>query len=576
MAIHTKVGILTHVPGSSASVTPGLIDGIYADFLTKEYDFMDDPRMFPQDAWFTNDPWVYTNHATGDWEDIATTYRAWRDEYNKEANEYWLQRSVRTPFQYKNFVKDPSGGAGLNPLEWIRVVWPAPNGDFNIPYPNPKWSDGYSYSNSSRPLVHNMTRITLPLEDMAWQAARADGLSDILEKQTWVRDNQAAVDAKYNEWYAADGNLHQVSDFLSFIRSSEGLELAHIYSIGTYYTGVGILERSGAGGNEYRNTNMLISFFKDLDNLGTAQFYEKNSMLEVLSAVYGREFTQADVEAKLLALETYMISKNMTWRDASEINHQISHFWWISEDGTSNWDNYSNQAQSELQALYEATTRWIEPDTMSGRSSKYRANRDAFFKAMNELALGTPLSSQNPPLTEEEFATMRADFLNFDFLENSPNPWNDEAYRFAWGDGINPVEGAQNVNIHQAFGYDYGQGTMTNHPSGTMPFEVLQGVTVINQLPAISNESLLPVTGNPGDVVLDTNNGDMFAWDPQNQQWSKGFYARFIEPFAERLRSVRDAKLKAKNELSLAIRPFLFAEFYIPAFSLGSSNVIVK
>ena len=56
MAIHTKVGILSQIPGASASVTPGLIDGLYADFLTKEFDFLDDSLMYPQDEWFTADP----------------------------------------------------------------------------------------------------------------------------------------------------------------------------------------------------------------------------------------------------------------------------------------------------------------------------------------------------------------------------------------------------------------------------------------------------------------------------------------------------------------------------------------
>jgi len=193
---------------------------------------------------------------------------------------------------------------------------------------------------------------------------------------------------------------------------------------------------------------------------------------------------------------------------------------------------------------------------------------------MNELALGTPLSSQNPPLTEEDFAAKRAAYLDHDFLDNSPNPWNDEVYRFAWGDGINPVPGADNRTIHGYISGDWGQNSMTNHPLGTMPFEVLSNVDKLNVLPAVTNSSLLPATGNPGDIVR--VDGDFWAWDPQNQEWSLGFYNRFIGTFDYTIRAIRDAKLKAKNELALAMRPFMFAEFHIPAFALSTSGEVVK
>ena len=494
MAIHTKVGILTHVPGSSASVTPGLIDGLYADFLSKEFDFLDDSRMYPQDAWFTNDPWEYTNHHTGDWEDLATTYRAWRDYYFKESNEYWLKRSVRTPFQYENFVMDPSGGSS-NPLEVIRLVYPAPNGDFNIPYPNPKWSDGYSYHNSSYPLRHNMTRLTLPLSDMAWQTARASGSEDMLESQEWVRDNQAAIDTKQAE-----------------ISNIEAQKLIAVDALATKHAELqGLIDNSADQG--------LI------------------------------DIAQGEVDS---------------------LNSQISTF-----------DSSTAVANDELNTLYN-NSQWVKPNTRSTRNEKYRANRDVFFKAMNELALGGSLSTMSwydgqnmvQGITEEEFASMRADFLNFNFLDNSPNPWSDEVYRFAWGDGVNPVEGGYNVTIQASIHGEWGQNTMTNHPLGTMPFEVLPNVTKINRLPAATSISLLPAVGNPGDVIR--IDGDEYAWDPQNQEWSTGFYARFIGSFDDRMRSIRDAKLKAKNELALAMRPHLFAALHIPSFCLSTSGVIEK
>ena len=492
MAIHTKVGILTHVPGSSASVTPGLIDGLYADFLTKDFDFLDDIRYYPQDAWFTNDPWEYTNHATGDWEDLATIYRGWRDEYNKESNEYWLKRSVRAPFQYKNFVKDTSGYD--NPIEYIRLVYPAPNGEFNLPYPNPKWSDGYSYHNSSYPLRHNMTRMTLPLIDLTFGASYASGISDVLEPSSYVRDNQAAINAKQVE--------------------VDSLTISSQQAIDAYY----------AKSDEVQN---LINSGADQSLIDAAQ-------------------------AELDILDT----SNLLIKDQK------------------------NTALAELQTLQDAS-QWVRPDTMSQRNTDYRANRDLYFKLMNEIAISGNRSESltQMSLTEEDFVIIKDKFLNHDFSVDNPNPWNDERFSFVWGDGQNPVEGAQNGTIHNGWlaGSD-GNNTMTNHPLGTLPSEVLPGVTSINWLPAVLNTSLLPAIGNPGDVIkvindLQNNDDDSFvAWDPQNAEWSSGFYYRFLDVFISRMDHILYAKLKAKNEMALAMKPFLFAAFHIPSLSLTTSD----
>jgi hypothetical protein len=519
MAIHTKVGILTQVPGSSELVTPGLINGLYADFLTKEFDFLDDSRMYPQDAWFTNNPLEYTNNATGDWEDIATNYRAWRDEYTKEENEYWLTRSIRAPFQYKNFVKDPSGTGNLNPLEWIRLVYPAPNGDFNMPYPNPKWSDGYSYSNSSYPLRHNMTRVTLPLSAMAWQSFRSSGGEDILENQSWVRDNQASIDAVQVSIDLINNEANAIKD----LRDPNYLLLEPMW-------------------NELQS---LINSGAD-QTLIDAKQTEYNA-IAALENSYG---------AQMDAIYAGSLTNGVSLGD------------------------FKNQIGD-----LENNSQFIKPNTAYNRIEKFRSNRDQLLKVMNDLALGIPLSeiyvnsndgsSMIQGLTEEDLATMKADFLDFNFADNTPNPWNDEVFRFAWGDGINPVDGASNGTIHTPINGDWGQNAMTNHPLGTMPFEVLPGVTKINRLPAVANASLLPTVGNPGDVIR-VLSGDEYAWDPQNQEWSVGFYTRFLGTFEERMSSIRDAKCKAKNELALAMKPFTFAGLHIPSFCLSTSNEIVK
>jgi hypothetical protein len=402
MAIHTKVGILSQIPGASASVTPGLIDGLYADFLTKEFDFLDDSLMYPQDEWFTADPMTYIG--SGDWEDVGTNYRQWRDNRYYREKDYWLQRQYRIHINPSNFVQDPASysnnGNGSNAFEFIRLVYPAPNLEFNIPYPNPRGSENYSFYNSSRPLKHLNIRLTLPLIDMASKLGFASGSEDCLENQSWV-DGQA-------------------------------------------------------------------------------------------------------------------------------------------------------------------------PDTMSMRNSKHRQTKEQLFQILGDVETGATLFED----VESDIAAKREEILNFDYEANNPNPWSDERYRFMWGDGVNPVEGAQNTTIHQLNGGE-GNSYLTNHPLGTMPFEVLPGVTMSNILPSISQISKAPAVGNPGDIII-LSDGTRYAWDPQNQEWSTGFYYRFLHVFMNRMDSIRDAKLKAVEELSFACRPFTFAALHIPAFSLSANGEVVK
>ena len=217
--------------------------------------------------------------------------------------------------------------------------------------------------------------------------------------------------------------------------------------------------------------------------------------------------------------------------------------------------------------------------SMEFLNTEFRTNRDAYLKTMDALALGTPLSEQSgmvlgvfkDSLTEEDLVAMRQAYLDFDAGETNPNPWSDERFRFAWGDGQNPVEGLPNATIHNMIGTGgYGANDLTNHPLGTMPFEVLPGVTSLNRLPAVSNISLLGATGSAGDIVM--VDGEDFAWDPQNGEWSRGFYLRFLSPFTTHLQMTVDAKLKAVNENILATSPFLYAGIYAPIGSIHSKS----
>jgi hypothetical protein len=481
MAINERVGILTHVPGESR-VTPGLIGGIYVDYLTKELDFLDDLRVSPSIESMNS-----SYHAGGD-NDIL--YREWRNQrFTMEVN-YWNARKNREPFTYQNFVIDPSAD-GSNAFEWIRTVTPSPNGDFNVPYPNPVGSTQSSFYNSERPLKHLYLRVDLPVEDMAFSCAYTSGCNYWLESTSQVRDNQAAIDAKQVE--------------IDTVLATR-LPIGEAYNL--KWNELQGLINSGAD-------QALIDIAQSEADLLNSQYHTFDTQLEILNQDF------ADLE------------------------------------------NASN---------------WVTPNTMEKMNTDFRANRDAYEKAMKELALGTPLSEQGgmvfgvykDSLTEEDLAAMRQAYLDFDSAETNPNPWSDERFRFAWGDGQNPVEGAPNDTIHNMVGIGEGANDLTNHPLGTMPFEVLPGVTSLNRLPAVSSISLLGATGSAGDIVM--VDGDDFAWDPQNEEWSRGFYRRFLSPFTTRLQQIVDAKLKAVNENILATRPFLFAGIYTPIGNIISNT----
>ena len=505
MAIHTKVGILSQIPGASASVTPGLIDGLYADFLTKEFDFLDDSLMYPQDEWFTADPMTYIG--TNSWEDLETTYWQWRDNRNSPEVNYWNSRRTRVPFVYQNFVQDPASysnnGNGSSSIEFIRLVYPSPSGEFNIPYPNPRGSEHHPRYNPSKPLKHNMTRISLPLEDLYYAYAYQTGMVECLYPY-FIKDNQAAIDAKQAERDAITAEWIPVDELVST--------------------------------KEQEKQNLIDS--------GADQ-----SLIDSLAAELAILYAQQDAFAEA-----------------------------------------RSSVDAELSSLNEASQNIYNP---LNKFTPHRANRDELFKELNEMAIarerGVSKKWDNTlglwrDYTEEELARieyLRTDHLSFDYSLENPNPFSDEIYRFAWGDGVNP-NGGGNFTIHSvSSGDNINLSTLTNHPEGTMPFEVLQGVYKLNVLPAAKSISLLPATGMAGDIikVYDGMNDGYpqyidYAWDPQNQEWSTGFYYRFLGPILNNAST--DAKTFRKSELILAMNPFTFAALHIPTFSLSTNGKIVK
>ena len=241
MAVNEKVGILTHVPGQEKP-NPGLIGGIYGDYLTKELDFLDDSRNYPLASDFTSSAAYWfgfstdPNYPGGDWEDLATNYRAWRDAYNKSQNEYWLYREFRT----RNFI--PFESIEVDPMPWknlwngsnamdrIRRVVPSPvDGSFNYPYPEyPGAGDHYSYANNRRALYHRYRRHHLAtFSDMAIAASYQSG-------DAWIVDQNTPVATNIDTAYDFGTGFNSDANTLKIFRMNTGKILVAGHSLITF------------------------------------------------------------------------------------------------------------------------------------------------------------------------------------------------------------------------------------------------------------------------------------------------------------------------------------------------------
>ena len=86
---------------------------------------------------------------------------------------------------------------------------------------------------------------------------------------------------------------------------------------------------------------------------------------------------------------------------------------------------------------------------------------------------------------------------------------------------------------------------------------------------SVSNVGDLPVTGQPGDVIqVGTLNSSVgYAWNPGSNSWSTSFFDSMADVFAE-IRTLRDAAIKAKNEMVLAMKPFTWSNNYMLLHSI--------
>ena len=100
--------------------------------------------------------------------------------------------------------------------------------------------------------------------------------------------------------------------------------------------------------------------------------------------------------------------------------------------------------------------------------------------------------------------------------------------------------------------------------------QILSDVDDFNYLPAVDYASAIPLTGSSGNLVLAGTPSSYtgYAWDPISQSWSTDFYEFIYSVILGQRFAFRAACITAKREVLLALKPFLWANEYLPAHGI--------
>lgn len=95
----------------------------------------------------------------------------------------------------------------------------------------------------------------------------------------------------------------------------------------------------------------------------------------------------------------------------------------------------------------------------------------------------------------------------------------------------------------------------------------------LNYVPAVKYVAELKgVEGQMGDMIFVEEIGQKMAFDGEN--WTEAQHGIFEESGLLSAKAVQDAKFKAFNEISLAMKPFTWAAHHIPAYMITENNEI--
>lgn len=269
MGVQITTGILSSIPGPT-QVIEGIENHTF-NFLSKGFDFLDDSRMKPQPQWFTTNPSDYID--SEDWEDLATQYRMWREQFQSLEAGYWMSKYRRRPMDYSNVVINPKvGDAKYN--EYLRFTFPGPEYSFNFPFPNPTGSEHYSFYNSSYPLKVNKVKFDISVRDAA--LAYSDDLLGLIgitlpDPDNYVNLIRESANRELTEEEIAQLEIYR-QDRVERFTSASYVDMWTDENLLSIYYGQdpGIIVPSATSFGEMQDINRLsyVEYVKDLPSTG--------------------------------------------------------------------------------------------------------------------------------------------------------------------------------------------------------------------------------------------------------------------------------------------------------------------
>jgi hypothetical protein len=112
----------------------------------------------------------------------------------------------------------------------------------------------------------------------------------------------------------------------------------------------------------------------------------------------------------------------------------------------------------------------------------------------------------------------------------------------------------------------YTEWNTVNYPIHGIPLStLLNGVSDVKYLSAVSTVSELPSTASKGDLICvgTPSSFEAYAWDPILNSWSIGLHNFIEDQILTQRRQQKNRSLLTKNELILSVKPFLWANEYV-------------